>query len=45
MSEAFDGCLSPPPEWSSDKMVAISFCIKAQGTLDPKRGHLCPDGQ
>jgi hypothetical protein len=31
--------------WSSDRMVAISFCMNAQGTLDPNRGHRCPDGQ
>lgn len=23
----------------------ISFCINAQGTLEPRSGHLAPDGQ
>lgn len=27
------------------KMVAISFCMKAHGTEEPRRGHLSPDGQ
>lgn len=31
--------------WSSAKMVAISFCMKAQGTLEPRSGHFSPDGQ
>ena len=26
-------------------MVAISFCMKAQGTLEPTRGHFFPEGQ
>lgn len=31
--------------WSSARMVAISFCINAHGTFDPRSGHLSPDGQ
>lgn len=31
--------------YSSPKMVAISFCIKAQGTSEPTRGHLFLLGQ
>ena len=32
-------------EWSSANIVAISFCMKAQGTLEPRREHFSPDGQ
>lgn len=30
---------------SPARMVAISPCIKAQGTLEPTRGHFSPLGQ
>lgn len=31
--------------YSSPRMVTISFCMKAHGTLDPTRGHFLPEGQ
>lgn len=41
----FQGSLSFFTLTSPAKIVAISPCMKAQGTFDPTRGHFSPLGQ